>query len=259
MPRGKNLHTNVWLGTNEPRPVTLWPVTWRRLPLARGPCEALLAEGARLLDSLDGEVPILRWYRPTDAAIVVGRGQQAAWFAAADVPVVSRFSGGGAVLMDDGLLSLDVIVPADHPLLAGELSAPFLRIGSAWAEALSALGVPDVAMHRAASTTPRRGSDRQRLLAAICYATLGRGEITSSGRKIVGLAQRRRRPGALIQCGLLRRWQPQPLLRALGAAADDAQILGAAAGIDDFLPDPPADAIVMAAVEESLDGVLAAS
>lgn len=234
-------------------------MTWRRLPLATGPCEALLAEGARLLDGIDGGTPIVRWYRPSDAAIVVGRGQQTEWFAAADIGVVSRFSGGGAVLMDDGLLSLDVIVPSGHPLLDGDLAAPFLRIGAAWGRGLASLGVPAVVMHEGASTTPRRGTERERLLAAICYATLGRGEITSSGRKIVGLAQRRRRPGALIQCGLLRRWQPQPLLRALGAAGDDEQILNAAAGIDEFLPDPPSDAAVMAAVEESLNGVLAAS
>lgn len=232
---------------------------WRRLPLTTGPCEALLAQGVQLLDGIDGRTPILRWYRPADAAIVVGRGQQAEWFAAADVAVISRFSGGGAVLMDDGLLSLDIIVPRGHPLLEGDLTAPFVRIGSAWAGALSMLGVPAVAMHEGASTTPRPGSERERLVAAICYATLGRGEITSSGRKIVGLAQRRRRPGALIQCGLLRRWQPQPLLRALGAADDDEQILAAAAGIDDFLVDAPSDDAIMSAVEESLNGVLAAS
>lgn len=220
----------------------------------------MLAEGARLLDALDeGDPPVLRWYRPTDTAIVVGRGQQAGWFEAAAVPVVPRFSGGGAVLMDDGLLSLDVIVPAGHPLLDGGLTAPFLRIGTAWGEALSALGVPDIGIHRGASTTPRRGTDRERLLAAICYATLGHGEITSGGRKIVGLAQRRRRPGALIQCGLLRRWQPGPLLKALGARLDDDQIITAAAGIDEFLAAPPDDAQIMAAVEDALNRVLAPS
>jgi lipoate-protein ligase A len=219
----------------------------------------LLDEGARLLDGLQpGDTPLLRWYRPTDVAIVLGRGQQAATFTGGDVPVLGRFSGGGAVLMDDGLLSLDVIVPAGHRLIEGDLSAPFLRIGTAWYEALDQLGVPGVVMHAGPAAVSRRGSDRDRLLAAICYATLGRGEITSAGRKIVGLAQRRRRPGALIQCGLLRRWQPEPLLRALGKPPEDPQIIQAAVGLDDFMEQPPGDDEVMRAVEDALERVVAA-
>lgn len=168
--------------------------------------------------------------------------------------MVGRFSGGGAVLMDEGLLSLDVIVPTGHPLLDGGLSEPFERIGMAWADALRAVGVPAVHVHRGPSTTPRRASERDRLLAAICYATLGRGEVTTGGRKIVGLAQRRRRHGALIQCGLLRRWDPAPLLRALDADVADEQILGAATGLDDLIDDPPDDDTVMSAVERALVG-----
>lgn len=230
----------------------------QRARLQTGTCQALLAEGVRLLDEMAvGADPVLRWYRPTDAAIVVGRGQQAAWFAAAAIPVVARFSGGGAVLMDDGLLSLDVLVPAGHPLLDGDLGAPFEVVGAAWASALEGLDIPDVALHRGPSTTPRRVSERDRLVASICYATLGRGEVTSTGRKIVGLAQRRRRTGALLQCGLLRRWQPELLLAALGAAPHDEQIAAAAAGIDDFLDRPPSDEQIMAAVDDALERVLA--
>ena len=198
--------------------------------------------------------PTLRWYRPTDAALVLGRGQRADHFDASELPVLGRFSGGGAVLLDDGMLSLDVIVPTGHPLLAGDLSAPFERVGQAWADALSALGVPAVAVHRGPSTTPRKVSDRDRLLAAICYATLGRGEVTSNGRKIVGLAQRRRRHGALLQCGLLRRWQPAALLRALGADAGDQQITTAAVGLDELVTSPPSDAQIIGAVEQALTG-----
>ena len=229
--------------------------TWRRLELKTGPAEALLDEGVALLDSqAQHPQPTLRWYRPTDAALVLGRGQRADLFDASELQVLGRFSGGGAVLLDGGMLSLDVIVPAGHPLLDGELSAPFERIGQAWARALTGLGVPGVAVHRGPSTTPRKVSDRDRLLAAICYATLGRGEVTSTDRKIVGLAQRRRRHGALIQCGLLRRWQPGALLRALGANAEDEQILTAAVGLDELMAAPPSDEQIMAAVDRALTG-----
>ena len=231
---------------------------WRSTGLLYRPARQLLAEGVAALDALvDDPQPRLRWYRSTDAALVLGRGQHTDDFLAAELPVVGRFSGGGAVLMDDGLLCLDVIVPTGHPLVAGELSAAFLRVGQAWAQAMTALGVADIAVASSSSRVRRQGTDRERLLAAICYATLGTGEVTSGGRKIVGLAQRRRRHGALIQCGLLRRWQPEPLLRALGAAADDRQILTAAAGIDQLLEIPPADDGVMTAVQDALDGVLA--
>ena len=225
--------------------------------IERGPAEQLLAAGVALLDSMEpGSRPVLRWYRCTDVAVVLGRGQQAAAFAGTDLPVIGRFSGGGAVLMDDGLLSFDVVLPAGHPLLAGDLTAPFERIGDAWATALAVLGVPDVAVHRGPATAKRRGTEKEQLLAAICYATLGMGEVTSAGRKIVGLSQRRRRQGALIQCGLLRRWDPQPLVQALGASADD-DIVRAAIGIDEFLDDPPTDEEIAGAVNDALERVMA--
>lgn len=227
------------------------------MDIERGPAEQLLAAGVDLLEQMAHDPrPVLRWYRCTDVAVVLGRGQQAAAFAGTNLPVMGRFSGGGAVLMDDGLLSLDVVLPAGHPVLEGELSAPFERIGDAWATALADLGVPDVEVHRGPATANRRGTERERLLAAICYATLGRGEVTSAGRKIVGLSQRRRRQGALIQCGLLRRWDPQPLVEALGATTDD-DLVNTAIGIDEFLDDPPSDEDIADAVNNALERVMA--
>jgi lipoate---protein ligase len=145
-------------------------------------------------------------------------------------------------------------VPADHPLAAGDLGAIFTRVGAAWAGALADLGVSDLSVHDGAGTARRRGNPRERLLAAVCYATLGRGEVVAGGRKVVGLAQRRRRPGALVQCGLLRRWEPRALLRALGADPEDPEIVGAAVGLDDLVDDPPDDAAVMEAVRRRLAG-----
>lgn len=211
-----------------------------------------------LLDRLaEDPTPTLRWYRSTTTAIVLGRGQRETLLESRDVgavDVVGRFSGGGAVLMDDGLLSADIIVPADHPLAAGDIGAIFERVGAAWAAALGDLGVTGLAVHRGRSGARLRGSPRQRLLAAVCYATLGRGEVVAGGRKLVGLSQRRRAVGALVQCGLLRRWQPAALLEALGADADDPEVLAAAVGLDDLVADPPDDAAVMAAVERRVVG-----
>lgn len=262
-PVGRERYRPVWNTAAPARrqgegSITTTSAAWRRIPLKTGAAADLLREGVAVFESLQSDPrPVLRWYRATDPVLVLGRGQRAEWFTHGALPVVGRFSGGGAVLMDDGLLSLDVVMPASHPLLGRDIGAVFDPIGQAWAAALSAVGVPDVAVHRGAPTTPRRDAgERERIIAAICYATLGRGEVTTGGRKIVGLAQRRRRPGTLVQCGLLRRWRPEPLLRALGAT-DNQEVVLAAAGLDDLLVDPPDDAAVMQAVEDALDGVVA--
>ena len=92
---------------------------------------------------------------------------------------------------------------------------------------------------------------REQLLAAVCYATRGRGEVFWHGRKLVGLAQRRRRHGAMVQCGLLWSWRPQTLLAALGADPDDDEICGAAVGLADISEQAPSDDEVIAAVSHA--------
>lgn len=120
--------------------------------------------------------------------------------------------------MDPTLLSLDVLVPPDHPFAAGHLGAIFDHVGAAWRDALADLGLSDLDVHDGPATARRRGSGLDQLLAAMCYATVGRGEVLWRGRKLLGLAQRRRRHGVLVQCGLLHHWLPEPLLELLGGA-----------------------------------------
>ncbi|HSJ46870.1 MAG TPA: hypothetical protein VK923_19520 [Euzebyales bacterium] len=222
---------------------------WHVAPLQRGEAAALLADGMTRFDALaDDPVPTLRWYRTTTPAIVLGRGQRALKVDGEGIEIVDRFSGGGAVWLSPDVLSLDVLIPADHPWVADTLTAVFDHVGALWLEALRSLGVPHLSLHRGASTAHRRGTAREQLLAAVCYATRGRGEVFWRDRKLVGLAQRRRRHAAMVQCGLLRRWRPGPLLRALGADPHDRQIGTAAVGLDEICADPPDDAPVIAAV-----------
>jgi len=226
---------------------------WRVLPLEVGEARALLDRGLALLEGLAGEpAPTLRWYQASTPALVLGRGQAGTLAAGDGLTALTRFSGGGAVLLDADILSLDVLLPAGHALLDGDIGAVFARVGEAWARALRGLGVAHVTVWGGPSTARRRGTDRERLLAAVCYATLGRGEVLAGGRKLVGLAQRRRRQGALVQCGLLRRWRPARLLHALGADPGDAEICRHAVGLADLLTDPPPDAVLMRAVEQEL-------
>jgi lipoate---protein ligase len=226
---------------------------WRVLPLAADTPGALLADGPRLLDELAADpVPTLRWYRATAPAIVLGRGQRDVLPRAGGLEALRRQTGGGAVLLTPDMLSLDVALPAAHPLLAGDVSSVFLAVGRAWRDALATLGVAALTVHEGPAQASRRGGARQRLLAAVCYATAGRGEVFAGGRKLVGLAQRRRRAGALVQCGLLRRWEPAPLLAALGADPADAEIRDAAVGLDDLLDPPPDDAAIVRVVTARL-------
>jgi lipoate---protein ligase len=184
--------------------------------------------------------------------VVLGRGQREAR------PVeghgqLQRPSGGGAVLMDGDLLSLDVVLPADHPWLEDpDLGAVFDPIGRAWAAALADLGVEGATVHTGPATASRLGPEDRRPLAEVCYASLGRGEVSVGGRKLVGLSQRRRRQGALVQCGILRRWAPEPLVQALGVEVAREAIRAAAIGLDDLLDPAPSDYSVARAVRAHL-------
>ncbi|HWH33545.1 MAG TPA: hypothetical protein VNU01_12820 [Egibacteraceae bacterium] len=155
---------------------------WRLLGVERGEPAALLARGLELLDGLSpGDPPVLRWYVPSAPALVLGRGQRDT-DVRTDLPVARRHSGGGAVLMDADLLSLDVVFPAGHPMAAGDLGEAFLRVGEAWAAALGDLGVTGLEVHRGASPASRLGGPRERLLAAVCYALPGRSASATAAR-----------------------------------------------------------------------------
>jgi len=216
----------------------------------RGEPAALLARSLDLLDGMvAGAPPLLRWYVPASAALVLGRGQRLDEVAT-DLPVLRRHSGGGAVLFDADLLSLDLVLAAGHPLADGDLGAVFLAVGEAWAAALGELGVGELTVHRGPAAGRLGGADPLR--AAICYAAPGRGEVLHDGRKLVGLAQRRRRHGVLVQCGLLWRWRPAVLLAAFGADPADPAIHAAAVGLHDLLDHPPGQAAVVAAVDRAV-------
>lgn len=234
---------------------------WRILGPEEADAETLLTRGAELLDALaDDPIPTLRWYRATQPALVLGRGQGSIEIRPSDdLAVVTRHSGGGAVLLDPSLLSLDVLLPASHAWLDDhDLGSVFLRVGAAWADGLTRLGIADLEVYDGPATARRRGSPRERLLAAVCYATVGRGEVLAKGRKLVGLSQRRRRPGALVQSGLLQHWAPGPLLTALHADPADAEILHAAIGLDDLLPGTVPDDEVRTAVEQAFTAAVEA-
>jgi lipoate-protein ligase A len=144
--------------------------------------------------------------------------------------VIRRRSGGGAVVVEPGALAwVDVYVPSDDPLWVPDVGRAFLWLGEAWAAALAALGVNGADVHRRRPITTAWSSK-------VCFAGVGTGEVTVRGRKVVGMAQRRTRTGALFQCAALVQWDARRLLEVLALAEPEreegrAALAGAAAGV----------------------------
>lgn len=150
----------------------------------------------------------------TSSAVVLGSAQpdtvDRERATALGLDVVRRRSGGGAVLVEpDGLVWVDVVVPAGDPLWQDDVGRAFLWLGEVWAKALSDLGL--------APTVHDGGLVQTRWSRQVCFAGLGPGEVTlPGGGKAVGISQRRTRAACRFQCAALLRWAPEPLVDLLG-------------------------------------------
>jgi lipoate-protein ligase A len=146
--------------------------------------------------------PAWRLWQYTGAAIVLGssqRAQLAEVRTRTSLPVLVRSAGGGAVLTGPWLLGLSVLLPDRHPLLAGPLVDSYRWLGELYERILRAAGI-------AAATVPRGSALLERspdTLGWACFGAFSPWELAVGTRKIAGLAQRRRRQGALLTGGLL--------------------------------------------------------
>jgi lipoate-protein ligase A len=130
------------------------------------------------------------------------------------VTVVRRGSGGGAVLCDASLLEVDVALPPGHRLAPADVTASYAWLGEAWCEALATLGVAarTAGVEEARALPPARAAAGR----AACFASLVPHEVlTPDGRKLVGLAQRRRGGAVLLQCAAPCATRPAAVLRYL--------------------------------------------
>lgn len=150
----------------------------------------------------------------------------------AGVEVVRRRSGGGAVLVGPAeQLWVDVLVPRDDPLWCADVGQAAWWVGEAWARALARVaGLVDLQVWRGALVH----TEWSRL---VCFAGRGAGEVVvAGGAKVVGIAQRRTRAGALFQCSCLLRWDPGQLLALLSMEGSarrraEAQLVAVAAPV----------------------------
>ncbi|HWH15325.1 MAG TPA: hypothetical protein VNT51_11320, partial [Miltoncostaeaceae bacterium] len=209
------------------------------------PPEAAVARPLALLAAMPPQgPPVASWSRVSRTALVLGRAARDpplddAALAARGIPVLRRRSGGGPVLWDPPLLSLDVAVPPGHRLAGRDLALSYAWLGEAVAEALRALGLPAAAVPVPAARAAAASRDAVSLRAArTCFGGLSPFEVCVDGRKVVGLSQVRRRTGVLFQCGIALRLdapllaellEPDPGERARLAAAVGTR----AAGLDE--------------------------
>jgi lipoate-protein ligase A len=154
---------------------------------------------------------------------VLGSAQTSAEFDAdrcvsAGLELVKRRSGGGAVVVLPGAqVWLDLFVPASDQLFDNDVVRASSFVGALWRDALVAAtgSSAGLAVHTdglVATAWSRR----------ICFSGLGPGELTRSGRKVTGLAQRRDRTGAWFFTMALVRPEQHRLASLLAVDAGEA-------------------------------------
>jgi lipoate---protein ligase len=158
----------------------------------------------------------------TKSAVVLGSTQPASMVDAdrtseRGVQVVRRRSGGGAVLVTPAdPVWIDIWLPAGDRLWSDDVGRSFDWLGDTWVEALGRVGTPGLAAHRDGYLACTPWS------AMVCFGGVGSGEVvTTDGRKVVGLAQRRSRRGAWFHGACFVRWDPGPLLELLALPAPE--------------------------------------
>src|SRR6185503_2275559 len=155
-------------------------------------------------------------------------------------------AGGTAVLVGPDLLALDVILPAEHPLVLADIVESYRWFGATWVRALRLLGISTRLTTPAEARAERlraRQDEMQAnetLLRRACYASNSSYEVVADQRMVVGLDMIRRRNGSLLQAGVLLSWQSEKLARLLGQTSAEQELLrrelpNRAVGLDELL------------------------
>jgi lipoate-protein ligase A len=155
----------------------------------------------------------------SSAAVVVGIGLHHRLGAIVDLgrcerdglKVLKRSAGGGALLLDEHMLCGAIAIPTAD-LATHDVTESYRWLADLLLEALAipAARRVGVAEARHDITNLREEQDRNPVshaLLATCYGALSPHEIVVDSKKLVGLAQIRRRQAALFQFGILLRDQ----------------------------------------------------
>lgn len=195
--------------------------------------------------------PTWRLWRYESPAIVLGRSQRAQLpalaAAASALPMLVRSSGGGPVLVGPWMVGLSAALPAGHELAGTGPVDGYRWLGEGIARALRDVGLAD-AVALAPQVLRERDADPQ--LAWACFGGLSPWEVVVGERKLVGLAQVRRRTGVLFVAGVLLHEPPwERMCAALGRPIEHAAALRRATlGCAERLAQP-AEALVQPVVQ----------
>ena len=186
---------------------------------AEQPWEAIARDEA-LLDQVEpGASPLVRWWLAASRAVVVGLGLRYRLASVVDVQrceadgvaVLERRAGGGALLLDDQMLCGAVCVPTGS--ISSDVTESYRWLGDDLAARLRSIGLGqarriEVDEARADVAAVRARPDALGgVLASTCYGLLSPHEVSIGPKKVVGLAQVRRRHAALFVFGVLLRDQ----------------------------------------------------
>ncbi len=239
----------------------------RRLPWHGGAAAEILASAEALFEGVatSGQ-PAIRWYIASDEALLLGASQKLSTIdgaAARDagVALIRRAAGGNVILSDPDMLGFDVALPRGDPLLLSDLTLSYRWLGEVWTAALRGLGVDAtlVSLDEARASVREEGEGAA-LARATCFGGLSPFEVTAPGRKprkLVGLAQVRRRHGAIFQCSVPLRWTPWRLSWLMAISPQEQDLLAVALreraiGLDDARNGQGSYRDLIAAVETAL-------
>ncbi len=214
---------------------------WRVQPLTIADQQTHIEQSERLLAAMSpGTLPTLYWSQAEKVGLVLGYAQKQEILNPfinetegifQHIPVYHRRAGGTAVLVGPDLLSLDVLLPADSPLVLTDIVKSYQWLGEAWVEALCYLGIetctvpPDEA-HEMRKMRKQEGTrEREAILHRACFGSLSPYEVVVGQRKVVGLDMIRRRQGSLLQAGVLLHWETETLAQLLGHGSEEQKIL----------------------------------
>lgn len=153
------------------------------------------------------EQPGVLFWRYKEPAVIMGcsqRPDEAQIHRAnnAQLPIQRRKSGGGAVFAGPWMLSVTVFMPTDLPEAKLDIIQSFGWLESIWIQALKNSGINCKGVSKPLIDRSKQIAEQHHIGWA-CYASLSHGEIVSlEGKKLVGIAQIRKRKGVALVCGL---------------------------------------------------------
>lgn len=210
---------------------------WRIIPLTIADQQQHIEQGEQLLATIAPDDPAtLFWSMANRESLVLGFSQKPEMLnieavAASGIPIYHRRAGGTAVLVGPHMLSLDVVLPANHPLVLRDIVESYRWFGEAWVDTLLQVGVqsrtvpPAEAHAQRAHLKLSATYEYEMLLQRACYGSYSSYEVVVGQRKVVGLDMIRRRNGSMLQAGVLLHWETEMLAKLLGNTPEEQKLL----------------------------------